>query len=83
MKNVLQALNLLLSPDKEHKKVFANAPIVEFHNSRNLKDSLVTAALRKTNKTWKYKLYGKKNCLVCNSISTNINLKKDTCREVF
>ena len=35
--NILQELYLLLTPDKEHKKVFPNVPVVGFCNGKSLK----------------------------------------------
>ena len=49
--NILQELNLLLAPDKEHQKVFPNVPVAGFHNGKSLKYYLVRAALPKTNET--------------------------------
>ena len=66
-RKILEELQLLLAPDKEHKKVFPNAPVVGFRYGKSLKAYLVRAALPKTNKTGRC---GKKTCLVCNSIRT-------------
>ena len=38
IRNILQELYLLLAPDKEHKKVFSNVPVVGFRNGKSLKD---------------------------------------------
>ena len=38
VRNILQELDLLLAPDKEHKKVFPDVPVVGFCNSKSLKD---------------------------------------------
>ena len=43
--NILQELYLLLAPDKEHKKVFTNVPVVGFRNGKSLKDYLGRASL--------------------------------------
>ena len=53
IRNVLQELHLLLAPDKEHKKVFTNVPVVRSRDGKSLKDYLVKAALPKTNETRK------------------------------
>ena len=42
-------LHLLLAPEKDHKKVFPDVPVVGFRNGKSLKDYLVRAALPKTN----------------------------------
>ena len=49
IRKILQELHLLLAPDKEHKKVFPDVPVVGFRNGKSLKDYLVRAALLKTN----------------------------------
>ena len=36
IRNILQELNLLLAPDKEHKKVFSDVPVVGFRNDKSL-----------------------------------------------
>ena len=74
---------MLLAPDEEHKKVFPNVPVLRFHNSKSLKDYLVSAALPKTNKTGRYKPCDKKTCLVFNSVRTTTTFTKWTCREIF
>ena len=82
MRNILQELHLLLAPDKEHKKVFPDVPVVGFRNSKS-QDYLVKAALAKTNKTGRCELCGKKPCLVCNSIRTTTTFTTEACGEVF
>ena len=70
IRNILQELHLLLAPDKKHKKVFPNVPVVGFRNGKSLKDYLVRAVLPRTNETGRCEPCGKKTCLVCNSIRT-------------
>ena len=36
IRNILQELHLLLAPDKEHKRVFPNEPVVGFCNGKSL-----------------------------------------------
>ena len=43
LKNVLSEIHLLLTPDREHGKVFENIPIVGFRRAKSLKDILVRA----------------------------------------
>ena len=50
-RNMFQELYQLLAPDKEHKKVFPDIPVVVFPNSQNLKGYLVRAAVPNTNET--------------------------------
>ena len=42
---ILEELQILLAPDKEHQKVFPNVSIVAFCNGKSLKDHLVRASL--------------------------------------
>ena len=43
LKNILFRIHLLLTPDREHRKVFENAPIIGFKKGKSLKDILVRA----------------------------------------
>ena len=43
LKNILSKIHLLLTPDKEHSKVFENVPIIGFKKGKSLKDILVTS----------------------------------------
>ena len=42
-KNILSKIHLLLTPDREHKKVFENIPIIGFKKGNSSKDILVKA----------------------------------------
>ena len=48
VRSILEELQILLEPDKEHKKVLPEVLIVGFRNSKSLKDYLARAALPKT-----------------------------------
>ena len=41
LKNVLSEIHLLLTPDREHGKVFEKVPIIVFRRAKSLKDILV------------------------------------------
>ena len=41
VRNILQELHILLTPDQEHKKVFRGILVVGFRNGKSLKDELV------------------------------------------
>ena len=45
----MEELHILLTPNKEHKKVFPNVPVIGFRNGKSLKDFLVRATLPKPN----------------------------------
>ena len=74
---------MLLAPDKEHKKVFPDEPVVGFHNGKSHKDCLVRAALPKTNETGRREPCGKKTCLVCNSIRTTITFTTEASGKIL
>ena len=67
---ITEELHILLTPDKEHKKVFPNVPIIGFRNGRSLKDFSERATLPKLNGSGRCEPCGKKICLLCDSIST-------------
>ena len=67
---IMEELNILLTPNKEHKKVVPNVPVIGFCNGKSLKDFLVRATLLKLHKSGRCKPCAKKTCLVCDSIST-------------
>ena len=43
LKSIMSKIHLLLTPDKEHQKVFNEIPIIGFRRSKSLKDILVRA----------------------------------------
>ena len=45
VRSLIDELYILITPNKEHKKVFPNVPIVGFQNGKNLKDYSVRAKL--------------------------------------
>ena len=45
VRNILQELHILLTPDEEHKKAFQDIPVVGFRNGKGVKDHLVRAKL--------------------------------------
>ena len=46
VKNILQELHILLTPDKEHKKFFKDILLVGFRHGKTLTDYLVRAKLK-------------------------------------
>ena len=63
-KTILEELQILLAPDKEHQKVFPNVPIVGFRNGKSLRDHLVRASLPILNNTLGSESCEKRNCQV-------------------
>ena len=43
----MEELHILLTPNKEHKKLIPNVPVIGFQKSKSLKDFLVRATLPK------------------------------------
>ena len=43
----MEELHILLTPNKEHKKVFSDVSVVGFRSGKSLKDYLVKAKLPK------------------------------------
>ena len=62
VRNILQELNILLTPDQEHKKVFQDIPAVGFRNGKSLKYHLVRAKLPNVEITGRSESCGKGNC---------------------
>ena len=62
---LLEELQILLAPDKEHQKVFPNVPIVGSRNGKSLKDHLVRASLPTLSDTLGSEPCGNRNCQVC------------------
>ena len=70
VRSVLEELQILLAPDKEHKKVFPEVPIVGFRNCQNLKNYLVKSALPKMDNAGGSQPCGKGTFQVCDHIIT-------------
>ena len=79
----MEELHILLTPNKEHKKVFHDEPVVGFRNGKNLKDYLVRAKLPKLDEIGRCEPCGKKTCLVCDSISTTTTFTIEACQETL
>ena len=80
---IMEELHILLTPNKEHKKVFPNVPVIGFRNGKSLKDFLVRATLQKINGSGRCEPCGKKTFLVCDSISPASTFTTEVCQESF
>ena len=60
VRGIIKELHILLTPNKEHKRVFANVPVIGFRNGKSLKDLLVRPTLPKLNEGRRCKPCGKK-----------------------
>ena len=83
VRNILQELHILLTPDQELKKVFQDIPVVGFGNGKSLKDHLVRAKLPNVEIAGRSESCGKGNCQVCDYICDTGNFTTKACGETF
>ena len=81
VRSILEKLQILPAPDKEHKKVFPEVPIVRFRNGKSFKDHLVRAALLKMGNAGDSELCGKGTCQVYDHIITANTFTTKACGE--
>ena len=81
--SIMEELHILLTPNKEHKKVFPDVLVVEFRNGNSLKDYLVRTKLPKLGESGRCEPCGKETCLVCDSISTTTTFTTEAGQENF
>ena len=67
---ITEELHILLTPNKEHKKVFPNVLIIGFRNGKSLKDFSVRATIPKLNRSGRFEPCEEKTCLLSDSIGT-------------
>ena len=60
VRTIMEELHILLTPNKEHMKVFPNVPVIGFQNGKSLEDFLARATLPKLNESGRCEPYGKK-----------------------
>ena len=76
LKHTLNDIHILLTPDKEHKKVFENVPIVGFRKGKSIKDFLVRAKVPPPEKPkGGCTSCAGKRCQICNVIKTTDNFQ--------
>ena len=56
----MEKLHILLTPNKEHKKVFSDVAVVGFRHGKILKDYLFRAKLLKLDRSGRCEPYGEK-----------------------
>ena len=72
----------LLTPRKEHDKLFPKMSVIGFRNDKSLKDYLVRPILTIVNEGGRCEPCGKKACLVCGFIlNTATIFKTEACQE--
>ena len=80
VRNILQELHILLTPDKEHKK---DIPVAGFRNGKSLKDHLVRAKLPNAEITGRSESCEKGNCKVCDFVCDTNTFSTKACGETF
>ena len=60
VRSIMEELHILLTPNKEHKKVFSDVTVVGFRNGKILKDYLFRAKLLKLDRSGRCEPYGEK-----------------------
>ena len=80
---VMEELHILLTPNKEHKKVFPNVPVIGFRNGRSRQVFWSKATLPKLNEGGRCEPCGEKTCLVRDSISTATTFTTEACQDTF
>ena len=83
VRNILQELHILLTPDQGHRKVFQDIPVAGFCNGKSLKDQLVRAKLPNVEVTGWPESRGKGNCQVCDFICNTDTFTTKACGETF
>ena len=83
VRNILQKLHILLTPDQKHKKVFQDILVAGFRNGKSLKDHLVRAKLPNVEVAGRSESCGKGNCQVCDYICHTDTFTTKACGETF
>ena len=79
----MEELHISLTPNKEHKNVFPDVPVVGFQNGKRLKDYVVRAKLPKLDEIGRCEQYRKKICLVCDAINSTTTFTTEACQETL
>ena len=85
VRKILKELHLLLKPDQAHQRVFSEAPIIGFKNTKSLKDHLVRAVLPQLDREGRSKPCegANRSCEVCESVKDTTKFKKAESEENF
>ena len=76
LKHTLNDIHILLTPNKEHKKVFKNVLIVDFRKGKSIKDFSVRAKVPPPQKPkGRCMSCAGKRCQICNVIKTTDNFQ--------
>ena len=85
LKSQLKELNVILTSDEDHKKVFPEVPIIEFKNNKKWKSALVRGTLPDVNEVGRSKpCYGKRPpCQSCSNMENTMSFKSKHPKEVY
>ena len=81
--NILQELQILLTPDQELKKVFQDILVAGLRNDKSVKDHLVGAKLPNVDIPGRFESCGKKKCQVCDFIYDKNTFSTNHCGKTF
>ena len=84
LKNILFKIYLLLTPDREHRKVFENVPIIGFKKGKSLKDILVRAKIPPLkNEIGFFGPCNKPRCEICKHITKTHQLESTSTKRIY
>ena len=81
VRNILQELHILLTPDQE-PKVFQDIPVVGLRNHKSLKHNLVRVKLPNFEITGRSESCVERNCQVCDFVCNTDTFYTKTCGEI-
>ena len=84
LKNILSKIHLLLTPDRENRKVFENAPTIRFKKGKSLKDILVRAKVPplKTEEGFCGPC-NKPRCEICKCITKTFQFESSSTKRIY
>ena len=84
LKTVMSNIHILLTPDKEHTKVFKDVPIIGFRRAKSLKDLLVRAKVPSLSKNeGSCGPCNKPRCKICPRISKSTTFQSFSTKRVY
>ena len=83
LKVIITRINLLLTPDNEHNKVFKDVAMIRFRRAKSLKDILVRAKVPQIkNKGWCGPCKGPR-CEICKHVVPTRNFTSSTTKRTY
>ena len=83
LKVVMTRVNLLLTPDNEHNKVFRDVPVKGFRRAQSLKDILVRAKVPQIKSTGWCGSYKGPRCEICKQIVPTRNFTSSNTKRKY